>query len=106
MKLGIVVYSNEAETVWNAFRLGNFALKEGDDVKTFLLANGVDSQSLDNAKFNITEQMETLVNNGGQILACGTCMDLRGLQEDELCPLATMKDLHGMIRESDKVLTF
>jgi len=28
MKLGIIIYSNEVETVWNAFRLGVFSLKK------------------------------------------------------------------------------
>lgn len=42
MKLGIVIYSDNAENVWNAFRLGVFALKQGDSVKTFLLAKGVE----------------------------------------------------------------
>lgn len=28
MKLGIVIYSNDSETVWNAFRFGNFAIIE------------------------------------------------------------------------------
>lgn len=37
MKLGIVIYSDEVETVWNAFRLGVFALKKGDSVQVFLL---------------------------------------------------------------------
>ncbi|RCV63580.1 uncharacterized protein involved in oxidation of intracellular sulfur [Methanophagales archaeon] len=41
MKLGIVIYSDDSETVWNAFRLGNFALNEGDEVKVFLLARGM-----------------------------------------------------------------
>ena len=27
MKLGLVVYSSDPETVWNAFRLGIFSLK-------------------------------------------------------------------------------
>jgi uncharacterized protein involved in oxidation of intracellular sulfur len=35
MKLGVVVYSNDSESVWNAFRFGNFALNEGDKVVTF-----------------------------------------------------------------------
>ena len=38
MKLGIVIYSTDAEIVWNAFRLGVFALQQGDQVKVFLLA--------------------------------------------------------------------
>ena len=35
MKLGIIIYSNETETIWNAFRLGVFSLKQGDKVLTF-----------------------------------------------------------------------
>jgi uncharacterized protein involved in oxidation of intracellular sulfur len=54
MKLGIVIYSDDSETVWNAFRLGVFSLKEGDKVKVFLLAKGVESEKLDNNKFKIT----------------------------------------------------
>ena len=37
MKLGIVVYSNDPETVFNAFRLGVFSLGKGDSVRVFLL---------------------------------------------------------------------
>ena len=38
MKLGIVIYSNHSETVWNACRLANFSLSKGDQVKVFLMA--------------------------------------------------------------------
>ena len=55
MKLGIVVYSGDSEAVWNAFRFGNFALAMGDEVKVFLLGKGVESESLDTDKFNVTE---------------------------------------------------
>ena len=37
MKLGIVIYSNDSETVRNAFRFGNLALVTGDEVKGFLM---------------------------------------------------------------------
>ena len=46
MNLGIVIYSTDAETVWNAFQLGVFSLKEGDKVKTFLLVKGVECETL------------------------------------------------------------
>jgi uncharacterized protein involved in oxidation of intracellular sulfur len=35
MKTGVIIYSNDPETVWNAFRYGNFAIKEGNEVKVF-----------------------------------------------------------------------
>lgn len=53
MKLGIVIYSTDDETVWNAFRLGNFALKAGDQVKVFLLSKGVECESLSSEKFDV-----------------------------------------------------
>jgi uncharacterized protein involved in oxidation of intracellular sulfur len=106
MKLGLVVYSNDAETVWNAFRLGVFALKQGDTVGAFLLAKGVEAESLDTDKFKITEQMHAFVDGGGKILACGTCLKIRQSEGSELCPLSTMKDLHELVRDSDRVLTF
>lgn len=106
MKIGIVVYSDESETVWNAFRFGNFALNDGDGVKVFLLARGVECESLDTDKFKVTEQMQTLVDNGGEIFACGSCLKIRQSEGSEVCPLSTMKDLYDIITGSDKVVTF
>ena len=106
MKLGIVIYSTDAETVWNAFRFGVFALKQGDTVRVFLLAKGVECESLDTDQFKVSEQMKALVDHGGQILACGTCLNIRQSQGTELCPVSTMQDLYNLVNESDKVLTF
>lgn len=106
MKIGLVIYSNDAETVWNAFRFGDFALKVGDEVKVFLLAKGVECESLDSEKFKVTEQIRAFVNQGGEILACGTCLKIRGSEGSEICPLSTMKDLYEIVKESDKVITF
>ncbi|MFN3599720.1 MAG: DsrE family protein [Aquificaceae bacterium] len=106
MKLGIVIYSNDPEVVWNVFRFANYSLKAGDEVKVFLLAKGVESESLDTEQFKVTEQMESFVKGGGKILACGTCLKIRNSQGSELCPMSTMKDMYELIKESDKILTF
>lgn len=106
MKLGLVIYSDDPETVWNAFRFGDFALKQGDAVKIFLLAKGVECESLDTDKFKVTEQIRSFVDNGGCILACGTCLKIRQSEGSETCPLSTMKDLYQIVKESDKVVTF
>jgi uncharacterized protein involved in oxidation of intracellular sulfur len=106
MKLGIVVYSTDAETVWNAFRFGVFALKQGDTVRVFLLAKGVECESLDTLKFKVTEQMKALVDGGGQILACGTCLKVHQSQGTELCLLSTIQDLYDIVKEADKVVSF
>ena len=65
MKLGIAIYSNDAETVWNAFRLGVFALKKGDAVRVFLIAKGVECEAIDTPQFKVTEQMRTFFDRGG-----------------------------------------
>lgn len=106
MKLGIVIYSNDPETVWNAFRLGVFARRQGDAVTVFLLGKGVEAESLDSGKFDALGQMRSFVEAGGTISACGTCLKLRQSEGSDICPMSSMRDLHALIRDSDKVLSF
>jgi uncharacterized protein involved in oxidation of intracellular sulfur len=106
LKLGIVIYSADPETVWNAFRLGVFALERGDEVNAFLVAKGVECETLDTEQFKVTDQMRVFVDEGGEILACGTCLKLRRSEGSELCPLSTMGDLYDLISESDRVVSF
>ncbi len=106
MKIGIVIYSNDSETVWNAFRFANFTLKQDDKIKVFLLAKGVECETLDTDKFKVTEQIQMMIDNGGEIYACGSCLKIRKSEGSEVCPLSTMKDLYDIVTESDKVVTF
>ncbi len=46
MTIGIVISTNDAEMVWNAFRLANHALNQGDTVSVFLLGKGVETKAL------------------------------------------------------------
>ena len=101
----LVAESTDTESVWNAFRLGVFALNKGDSVKVFLLASGVECKSLDNEKFKVSEQMQTFVDKNGEIFACGTCLEIRNSEGSELCPLSTMQDLYDIINDSDKVVS-
>src|SRR3990167_9148078 len=106
MKLGIVIYSNDAETVWNAFRFSNFSLKEGVVVKIFLLAKGVEYEKLDSEKFDIKKQAKSFLENNGKIFACGTCLKSRDSEGSQMCPISTMKDLYEIVKESDKIISF
>jgi len=106
VKLGIAIYSNDPETVWNAFRFGNYALKEGETVQVFLIGKGVESESLDTGAFAITEQMWSFVEGGGAIAACETCLTIHHLGGSELCPISTLADLYALVKDSDKILTF
>jgi uncharacterized protein involved in oxidation of intracellular sulfur len=102
----MVISQTKPELVFNAFRLANFSRKEGDEVKVFLLAEGVELDGISDLKFDVREQAESFLQAGGQILACGTCLKIRNSSGTELCPLSTMKDLHELIRDADRVVTF
>ena len=81
-------------------------MKIGDDVKVFLLAKGVECESVDTNKFKVSEQVRQMVNSNGKIFACGTCLKVRGSSGSEACPLSTMQDMYDLVRDCDKVLTF
>jgi uncharacterized protein involved in oxidation of intracellular sulfur len=106
MKIGIVISQNEPETVWNAFRFGNFSLSKQHEVKVFLIGKGVESEEIQDKSFNIKEQMEKFLNSGGKIFACGTCLKLRQREGSPVCPLSTMQDLMSIVEESDKIVSF
>ena len=106
MKLGIIVYSTDAEVVFNAIRLANFSLKEKDDVRLFLLASGVEYENLHSIQFPIIDLAQSFLDDGGRIMACGTCLKLRQKDGTEMCPLSSMKDLYELVRDCDKILTF
>jgi sulfur relay (sulfurtransferase) complex TusBCD TusD component (DsrE family) len=106
MKIGVIISSNDAETCWNALRYSNFSLGQKDEVKIFFMGKGVEYQKASTGKFNTVEQAEKFLKSGGTIHACGTCIRSREQEGSEMCPLSTMKDMHEIIKESDKVVTF
>lgn len=106
MKIGIVVYSDDSETVWNAFRFGNFACAMGDQVKVFLIGKGVELESLGTDKFDIAKQVQTFASDGGKIFACGTCLEIRGMKPSAIYSVSTLKDLYEIVKESDRLITF
>jgi uncharacterized protein involved in oxidation of intracellular sulfur len=71
MKIGAVISTNEPELVWNAFRYGVKAIESGHSVKVFLLGRGVESQEVEDDKFNVKKMMKEFADKGGVILACG-----------------------------------
>lgn len=107
MKLGIILQSNKQEHIWNVFRLAIMALKDGDQVKIFLLNEGADLETIsDTENFDISAKIKEFKDLKGNILACGTCLKLRGKSESAVCPVSTLADLYQMVKESDKVLVF
>jgi uncharacterized protein involved in oxidation of intracellular sulfur len=106
MKIGIVLSTNDPEEVWNAFRFGNVALKENNEVRVFLVNKGVEAEDIKSDRFAVRDQLQSFIENKGELLACGTCMKNRQKEESNFCPIATMKDLLDIVVWSDKLLTF
>ncbi len=106
MKIGIILNTNDAETCWNCFRLGNDALKNNHSVKVFLLGKGVEVENVKDIKFPLLEgSIKKFIKNNGIILACGTCLKMRE-KKIGICPVSAMEDMLKMVEESDKVVSF
>jgi uncharacterized protein involved in oxidation of intracellular sulfur len=112
MNLGVIVYSNDAETIHNAFEFATFALEQGDKVSVALLGKGVEADAISKYEwysaqpFKTASDMQDFVDAGGTVFASGECIDFRGINAPKLCTLSTMKDVYEMVKNSDKVVTF
>ncbi len=106
IRLGIVLSTDDAETVFNVFRLANFAADSGDTVSVFLLGRGVTLDCIKGGKLNIAAQVRRFLDNGQKIMACTTCLKFHKSKGSEICPLSTMQDLYDLVRDSDRVITF
>jgi len=111
LKLAVIIYSNEAETVWNALRLANSALGYDDEVTIFLLGKGVEYNEIHSIKFDVQEQIQIFNEFGGKMIGCGVCCESRTdtmplLKEELSCEMGSMQNLYALIKDADKVLTF
>src|SRR5450759_4178852 len=104
--IGIVIYSNDVETVWNALRFANYSKTQGDSVSIFLLGKGVELENLIKSESTIKEQSDKFLNNGGTILGCGTCLKSRNNNNPQVCKFSSMKDLYEMAHRNKIVMTF
>jgi len=111
LKIAVVIYSNDAETVWNALRLANSALGYDDEVTVFLLGKGVEYNEIHSIKFDVQEQIQIFNEFGGKMIGCGICCESRVdtmplLKEELSCEMGSMQSLYALIKDADKVLTF
>ena len=111
MKIVVIIYSRESETIWNAFRFATTSLVYENQVNVFLLGQGVEAMTVSSLKHDISEQIELFRSHGGKIIGCGVCCESRKqempfLQQELQCDMGSMQDLYGLVAEADKVLTF
>ena len=104
-------YGNER--AYNGLRLaGALAAKDGQSVRLFLMADAVgcakNGQKVPEGYYNVQIMLGKVARNG-QVGLCGTCMDARGLRDEELIEGAkrgTLAQLADWTAEADKVLVF
>jgi uncharacterized protein involved in oxidation of intracellular sulfur len=66
-------------------------------------------QSVPDGYYNVNKMLGNVLHRNGRILVCGTCMDARGLSQDELIDGAQRSTLDELTQETlaaDKVLVF
>ena len=105
VKLGLVIQSNDPESVWNALRFANTSLDAHHTVRIFLLGKGVEVERIRDSSFDVPEVLQRFLERNGMIYACGTCLEARK-SESKICPISTMTELLKIVEESDKVLVF
>ena len=103
MNVLFIISTEDAETIYNAMRLSNVAVKKGDDVSVFMLGKGVLFEQSSNEQFNVMEQVNQFQ---GDFYVWGVWMKSHGLEGSSSCPIAWMDDLYELAMEADKVLTF
>lgn len=106
MKLGIILETKEHEKAWNALRFAVAALKKKHEVKFFLMGEAVEIEDIEDKQLDVVAEMKKFEEQGGELLACGTCLKSRQLEDHTACPISTMFDCVAMVEWADKTVTF
>lgn len=103
------------EKAYNALRLAMALQKEQADTEVliFLMADAVTCamprQNTPQGYYNLERMLKAVLQKGGQVNACSTCLDARGMKEMPLLEgveASTMPQLAQWTLAADKVLTF
>jgi uncharacterized protein involved in oxidation of intracellular sulfur len=102
------------ERAYNGLRLANSLAKRDEaEVKIFLMADGAScaksGQTVPSGYYSLERMLKIFRAKGGETGVCGTCMDARGLREEELVEGArrsTLEELADWTIWADKVLVF
>ena len=101
------------ERAYNALRLALSLSRRDGEVRVFLMGDGAScakaGQSVPQGYYSLERMLSGLHRQGAEIGACGTCMDARGLTQDDLVEGArrsTLDQLTDWTLEADRVLVF
>ena len=103
-----------SERPYNGLRVaGAIAKQEGTAVRVFLIGDSASAahrnQKVPQGFYNIEVMLGNVIRHGSKVGICGTCMDARGLGEDDISEGAhrsTLAELAEWTAWADKVLEF
>jgi uncharacterized protein involved in oxidation of intracellular sulfur len=102
------------EKAYNALRLAMALQKDHADVRVqvFLMADAITcalaGQNTPQGYYNLERMLKSVLLKG-EVWACGSCMDARGVKEEQFLPgvkCSTMAELAQWTVAADKVLVF
>lgn len=102
------------ERSYNGLRLaGSLAKREGQAVRVFLMGDAAPcaktGHTVPRGWYNLNHMLTVVMQHGGEVGVCGSCMDARGLKEGELLEGArrsSLEDLTGWTLWADQVIAF
>lgn len=102
------------ERCYNALRLaGALARREGEQVKVFLMGDAAScakkNQKVPPGYYNVEVMLRNVSRLGGEIGACATCMDARGIADAELAEesrRSSLSELTDWVQWADRTLVF
>jgi uncharacterized protein involved in oxidation of intracellular sulfur len=101
------------EKPWNALRLAGALVATKQKVNIFLLGDAVaiakKGQSPPSGYYNLAHMLKDLLASGANILACGTCLNSRGIEQNQLVEgvcVGKMLDLARWTEDSPRVIAF
>lgn len=115
----LIIFNREpydnTDVTWNGLRLADTLLKQGQEVRIFLMNDSVD-MARDACKVpdaydqDLSKMLKDLITKGIKVKVCGTCMTRCGIYRNqpyfEGAEKSTMAALAEWVTDSDKVLTF
>jgi uncharacterized protein involved in oxidation of intracellular sulfur len=102
------------ERSYNALRLaGSLAKRDGEQVHVSLMADAAScaraGQQTPNGYYNVERMLGAVARRGDAVAVCGTCMDARGIRDEELVEGArrgTLDQLTDWSQWADRALVF
>src|SRR5579863_3479087 len=102
------------ERSYNALRLaGAIAKREGEQLKIFLIGEAAScakaGQKVPQGYYNIEVMLHSAATHGVEIGVCGTCMNARGISDQELADgshRSTLEQLADWASWADRTLVF